>query len=144
MKATRVEGFMVPPRWLFARVEPDEGLVGWGEPIVEGRAATVQTAMHELSEQLTGEDPLRVEDHWQVLTRAGFYRGGPILSSAVAGIDQALWDIAGKARGAPVHELLGGPVRERSGSTAGSAATTRGRWPSRRRPASRLGSRRSR
>ncbi|WP_213456359.1 galactonate dehydratase [Rhizomonospora bruguierae] len=114
MKITSVETFLVPPRWLFCRIGTDEGLVGWGEPIVEGRAATVRAAVGELSELLVGTDPLRIEDHWQVLTKGAFYRGGPILSSAVAGIDQALWDIAGKARDAPVHELLGGPVRERA------------------------------
>jgi galactonate dehydratase len=113
VKVTRVETFMVPPRWLFCRVETDEGLVGWGEPIVEGRADTVRAAVHELAERILGENPLRIEDHWQVLTKGGFYRGGPVLSSAVAGLDQALWDIAGKTHGVPVHELLGGPVRER-------------------------------
>ncbi|MFJ8955135.1 galactonate dehydratase [Streptomyces sp. NPDC102381] len=112
MKITRVETFAVPPRWLFCRIETDEGVVGWGEPVVEGRAATVRTAVHELAEYLVGQDPLRIEDHWQVMTKGTFYRGGPILSSAVAGIDQALWDIAGKTLGAPVHVLLGGPVRE--------------------------------
>ncbi|HEY4277638.1 MAG TPA: galactonate dehydratase [Conexibacter sp.] len=113
MRITSLETFLVPPRWLFLRIETDEGVVGWGEPVVEGRAATVQAAIEELSELLVGSDPLRIEDHWQVLTKAGFYRGGAILASAVAGIDQALWDIAGKVRGVPVHELLGGPVRER-------------------------------
>jgi len=113
MKITRIETFLVPPRWCFARVETDEGIVGWGEPVVEGRAATVSTAVGELSEYLIGADPLRIEQHWQVLTKGGFYRGGPVLSSAVAGLDQALWDIAGKAHGVPVHELLGGPVRDR-------------------------------
>ncbi|MFD7512930.1 galactonate dehydratase, partial [Streptomyces sp. NPDC059853] len=113
MKITRVETFAVPPRWLFCRVETDEGVVGWGEPVVEGRAATVRTAVHELAEHLIGRDPLRIEDHWQVMTKGSFYRGGPVLSSAVAGLDQALWDIAGKVLGAPVHVLLGGPVRER-------------------------------
>ncbi|TDC74778.1 galactonate dehydratase [Streptomyces hainanensis] len=113
MKITRVETFAVPPRWLFCRVETDEGVVGWGEPVVEGRAATVRTAVHELAELLVGRDPLRIEDHWQVMTKGSFYRGGPVLSSAVAGLDQALWDIAGKALGVPIHVLLGGPVRER-------------------------------
>lgn len=113
MKIVRLETFVVPPRWLFLRVETDEGVVGWGEPIVEGRAETVRAAVHELGETLVGADPLRIEDHWQTLAKGGFYRGGPILSSALAGIDQALWDIAGKVRGAPVHELLGGPLRER-------------------------------
>ncbi|MGV1009742.1 MAG: galactonate dehydratase [Dermatophilaceae bacterium] len=113
MRVARMETFVVPPRWCFLRVETDDGVVGWGEPVVEGRAHTVATAVDELSDHLLGQDPLRIEDHWQVMTKGGFYRGGPVLSSAVAGIDQALWDIAGKVRGAPVHELLGGPVRER-------------------------------
>ena len=114
MRIVALETFLVAPRWLFLRIETDEGVVGWGEPVVEGRAETVRAAVEELSELLIGRDPLRIEDHWQTLTKSGFYRGGPILSSAVAGIDQALWDIAGKARGVPVHELLGGPVRERA------------------------------
>lgn len=113
MKITRIETFLVPPRWLFCRIETDDGVVGWGEPVVEGRAEVVRAAVDVLAEHLIGQDPLRIEDHWQVLTKGGFYRGGPVLSSAVAGIDQALWDIAGKTYGAPVHALLGGPVRER-------------------------------
>ncbi|MEU4893036.1 galactonate dehydratase [Streptomyces sp. NPDC044780] len=113
MKITRVETFAVPPRWLLCRVETDDGVVGWGEPMVEGRAATVRTAVHELAELLVGRDPLRIEDHWQTMTKGSFYRGGPVLSSAVAGLDQALWDIAGKVYGAPVYQLLGGPVRDR-------------------------------
>jgi galactonate dehydratase len=112
MKITRVETFLAPPRWLFCRIETDEGHVGWGEPVVEGRAHSVQAAVSELAELLIGADPLRIEDHWQVMTKGGFYRGGPVFASAVAGLDQALWDIAGKARGVPVHELLGGPVRD--------------------------------
>ncbi|MGI5351329.1 galactonate dehydratase [Streptomyces sp. CA-250714] len=115
MRITRVETFAVPPRWLFCRIETDSGLVGWGEPVVEGRAETVRTAVAEVAEQfLVGADPLRIEDHWQLMTKGSFYRGGPVLSSAVAGLDQALWDIAGKAYGAPAHQLLGGPVRERA------------------------------
>ena len=113
MKIDRVETFLVPPRWLFCRISTDEGLVGWGEPVVEGRAEVVRAAVAVLAEYLIGQDPLCIEHHWQVLTKGGFYRGGPVLSSAVAGIDQALWDIAGKAYGAPVHALLGGPVRDR-------------------------------
>ncbi|AGJ53427.1 gluconate dehydratase [Streptomyces sp. PAMC 26508] len=113
MKISRIETFAVPPRWLLCRVETDDGVVGWGEPVVEGRAATVRTAVHELSELLVGQDPLRIEDHWQTMTKGSLYRGGPVLSSAVSGLDQALWDIAGKVYGAPVHQLLGGPVRDR-------------------------------
>ncbi|MEY9211307.1 galactonate dehydratase [Thermobifida halotolerans] len=113
MKIARIETFAVPPRWLLCRVETDDGVVGWGEPVVEGRASTVRTAVHELAELLVGRDPMRIEDHWQLMTKASFYRGGPVLSSAVAGLDQALWDIAGRVLGVPVHVMLGGPVRER-------------------------------
>ncbi|WP_405691413.1 galactonate dehydratase [Streptomyces sp. NBC_00057] len=113
MKITSLETFLVAPRWLFLRIATDEGIIGWGEPVVEGRAETVRAAVNELADLLIGEDPLRIEHHWQVLTKGGFYRGGPVLSSAVAGIDQALWDIAGKTYGVPVHQLLGGHVRDR-------------------------------
>jgi galactonate dehydratase len=113
VKITGIETFLVPPRWLFCKVSTDEGITGWGEPLVEGRAEAVRAAVATLSELLVGRDPLPVEAHWQTLTKGGFYRGGPVLSSAVAGLDQALWDIAGKARDLPVHELLGGPVRDR-------------------------------
>jgi galactonate dehydratase len=114
---TRITGyelFSVPPRWLFLRVETSNGLVGWGEPIVEGRSRTVAAAVRELMETyLLGEDPARIEDHWQTMYRGGFYRGGPILMSAIAGIDQALWDIKGQSFDAPIYELLGGRARER-------------------------------
>ncbi len=113
MRITRIETFLVPPRWLFVRVETDSGIVGWGEPVVEGRSETVRTAVEQLAELLIGTDPLRIEDHWQVMTKGSFYRGGPILASAVSGLDQALWDIAGKHLGVPVHQLLGGHVRDR-------------------------------
>ncbi|SDR86766.1 galactonate dehydratase [Microlunatus soli] len=112
MKITALDTFIVEPRWLFLAIRTDEGITGWGEPIVEGKAATVAAAVAELSDYLIGQDPGPIEDHWQVLAKGGFYRGGPVLSSALAGIDQALWDIKGKALGLPVHELLGGPVRQ--------------------------------
>ena len=113
MKITKLTTWQVPPRWLFLKIETDEGIAGWGEPVIEGRTATVEAAVHELCDSLIGRDPRRIEDIWQMLYRGGFYRGGPILMSAMAGIDQALWDIKGKALGVPVHELLGGAVRER-------------------------------
>ncbi|MEU4394572.1 galactonate dehydratase [Kribbella sp. NPDC023855] len=113
MRIERVETFLVAPRWLFCRVETSDGVVGWGEPVVEGRAEVVRTAVEVLSEYLIGRDPLQIERHWQILAKGGFYRGGPVLSSALAGIDQALWDIAGKVYGAPVASLLGGRVRDR-------------------------------
>src|SRR5688500_6355185 len=113
MKIARAETFHAVPRWLFLRIETDDGVVGWGEPVIEGRAATVEAAVQELCEYLIGKDPSRINDLWQTLYRGGFYRGGPVLMSAIAGIDQALWDIKGKALGVPVYQLLGGLVRDR-------------------------------
>lgn len=111
MKITKLTTYIVPPRWLFLKIETDEGVTGWGEPIVEGRAATVAKAVEELSDYLIGKDPFLIEDHWNVMYRGGFYRGGAIHMSAIAGIDQALWDIKGKALNVPVHQLLGGQCR---------------------------------
>ncbi len=111
---TRMETFLIPPRWLFVRVETTAGVVGWGEPIVEGRARTVAAALEDLRPLIVGADSTRIEDLWQTLTRGGFYRGGPVLSSAIAGVDQALWDVAGRRHGVPVYELLGGAVRDRA------------------------------
>lgn len=106
------ELFRVAPRWLFLRLETDDGIVGWGEPIVEGKTAETEAAVGAMLTKLGNWDTSRIEDAWQSLYRGGFYRGGPILSSALAGIDQALWDIRGKELGIPVHEMLGGRVRE--------------------------------
>jgi galactonate dehydratase len=113
MKITKLTTFVVPPRWLFLKIETDAGVTGWGEPVVEGRAETVAALVAELADALIGKDPAPIEDHWTVLYRGGFYRGGAIHMSALAGIDQALWDIKGKALGVPVHDLLGGRVRDR-------------------------------
>ncbi|MCG7331892.1 galactonate dehydratase [Salinicoccus roseus] len=113
MKIKSYELFTVPPRWLFLKVETDDGLVGWGEPVIEGKAATVKAAVEELMHTVIGKDPMNIEGLWNELYRAGFYRGGPILMSALAGIDQALWDIKGKYYNAPIHQLLGGKARER-------------------------------
>ncbi len=113
MKITKLTTYRVPPRWMLLKIETDEGIVGWGEPVIEGKARTVETAVHEFSQYLVGQDPRRINDLWQVMYRGGFYRGGAILMSAIAGIDQALWDIKGKALGVPVYQLLGGLVRDR-------------------------------
>lgn len=113
MKITSYSTYIVPPRWLFLKIETDTGIVGWGEPVLEGRAHTVETAVQEMMDSLIGRDPARIEDIWQELYRASFYRGGAILMSALAGIDQALWDIKGKAYNAPVSDLIGGACREK-------------------------------
>ena len=113
MKITRLETLFVKPRWLFLQVHTDEGIVGLGEPIVEGRAQTVAAAIHEMGRYLIGQDPRRIEHHWQAIYRGQFYRGGPVLCSALSGIEQALWDITGKWLGQPVYQLLGGATRDR-------------------------------
>lgn len=111
MKIKNYELFQVPPRWLFLKIETDEGISGWGEPVIEGKASTVKTAVEEFMAYLIGKDPMTIEDHWNTLYRGSFYRGGPILMSAIAGIDQALWDIKGKYYNAPIHQLIGGKAR---------------------------------
>lgn len=113
MVITDLKLFLMPHRFLLLRIDTDQGVSGWGEPIVEGRARTVAAAVEEWRHYLIGQDPALIERHWQTMYRGAFYRGGPVLMSAIAGIDQALWDIKGKALGVPVHQLLGGPVRER-------------------------------
>lgn len=109
----KIEFFKVPPRWLFIKITTKNGITGWGEPVVEGKAATVETAIREMLPDLIGYPANKIEDFWQMVYRGGFYRGGPVLMSALSGIDQALWDIKGKALGVPVYELLGGAVRDK-------------------------------
>jgi galactonate dehydratase len=113
LKITELECFAVPPRWLFLKVSTDAGLVGWGEPALEGHGGAVEAAVTEAGEYLIGQDPGRIEDLWQVLYRGRFYRGGPVLMSAMAGIDQALWDLKGRQLGVPIYDLLGGAVRQK-------------------------------
>ncbi len=113
MKIDKLELFKIPPRWLFLKITTDDGFIGWGEPVVEGRANTVEAAVNELSPYLIGRDASQIEDIWQTLYRGGFYRGGPVLSSAISGIDEALWDIKGKAANQSVCSLLGGAVRHK-------------------------------
>ena len=95
MKITDLKTYQVPRRYLFLKIETDEGICGWGEPLVEGRAATLAAAVDEWKYLLIGADPLKIEDIWQNMYRGAFYRGGPVFMSAMAGIDQALWDIKG-------------------------------------------------
>jgi len=113
MKITALKTYVVPPRWLFLKVETDEGITGWGEPVLEGHAETLAAKIRELEGFLIGRDPMLIEDTWQMIYRNGCYRGGPVLMSAMSGIDMALWDIKGKAYGQPIHALLGGKVRDR-------------------------------
>ncbi len=112
MKIKGYKLYQVPPRWLFLKITTDEGIEGWGEPVIEGKAATVKAAVIELMDTIIGENPFNIEGLWNQMYRSSFYRGGPILMSAIAGIDQALWDIKGKYFNAPIHELMGGKARE--------------------------------
>jgi galactonate dehydratase len=113
LRITKLETLLVKPRWLFLKVHTDAGVIGLGEPILEGRAKTCAAAVAEVEPYLVGKDPRHVVHHWQAIYRHAFYRGGPILTSVLSGIDQALWDIKGKLLGVPVYELLGGPTRDK-------------------------------
>jgi galactonate dehydratase len=113
MKIGRIETFYVPPRWLFVRAESEDGAVGWGEASLEGHAEAVDGAFEAIRDRFIGHDPFRIEDIWQVAYRGGFYRGGPVLLSALAGFDQALWDLKGRSVGLPAWQMLGGKVRDK-------------------------------
>ncbi len=125
IRITKLETFLVKPRWLFLKVHTDAGIVGLGEPVVEGRALTVRRRRSkEIEPYLVGKDPRQV-----VAPLAGdlpprLLPRRPVLTSALSGIDLALWDIKGKALGVPVYELLGGPTRDRSASTRTRAPST--------------------
>ena len=112
MKITNLNLYLVRPRWCFLEMETDEGITGWGEPVLEGHCDAVKACVEEMKPYLIGHDPSRIEDNWSTIYRAGFYRGGGVLISAIAGIDQALWDIKGKVFQAPVYQLMGGPCRD--------------------------------
>ncbi len=113
MKIVRIETFLVPPRWLFVRLEADDGSAGWGEASLEGHGEAVMGAFEAIRDRVIGADPPAIEDIWQMIYRGGFYRGGAVLMSALAGLDQALWDWKGRHYGLPAYEMLGGRVRER-------------------------------
>ena len=113
MKITKVNTYFVRPRWGFVEIETDAGATGWGEAVLEGHAAAVLACVKEMSDYLVGNDPADIEGLWETLYRAGFYRGGGVMMSAISGIDQALWDIKGKVFGVPVYQLLGGKCRNK-------------------------------
>ena len=113
MKITAVNTYFVRPRWGFVEIITDSGLAGWGEAVLEGHALAVLSCVQEYKDYLIGMDPARIEDIHATIYRAGFYRGGGVLMSALSGIDQALWDIKGKVFGVPVYQLMGGACRDR-------------------------------
>jgi galactonate dehydratase len=109
---------------VFVEVRTDAGIAGLGEASLEGKTEAVVGAINDVKEYLIGQDPTRIEHHWQTIYRHSFWRGGVVIGSAISGIEQALWDILGKALGVPVYELLGGRVRDRSASTPTDPAAT--------------------
>ena len=112
LRIGRIETFFVPPRWLFVRVETEDGAFGWGEASLEGWAEAVEGTFAAFRDRFICADPFRIEDFWQVGYRGGFYRGGPVFMSALAGLEQALWDLKGRVLGLPAWEMLGGKVRD--------------------------------
>lgn len=113
MKITKLELLKVRPRWMFLKMYTDTDLVGLGEPVLEGHCTSVEAVVREFEEYLIGKDPMQIEHHVQALYRGGFYRGGPLMLSAISGIEQAMWDIKGKFYNCPVWEMLGGKVRDK-------------------------------
>lgn len=113
MKIAKVEQFYPRQRTRLVKITTGNGIVGWGESTLEGKARSGMAAVQEIGDYLIGKDPLRIEHHWQHVYRSAFFRGGAILMSALSGVDQALWDIAGKHFNAPVYQLLGGATRDR-------------------------------
>lgn len=116
--AVKVFGVSLTPDsdrpYVFVKLETNQaGLYGWGEGTLEGKAAAVIACVEDFKEFLIGSDPMMVEHHWQSMYVHSFYRAGPVIGSAISGIDQALWDIRGKALGMPVYKLLGGPMDSR-------------------------------
>jgi galactonate dehydratase len=99
--------------YVFVKLETNQGVVGWGEATLEGKASAAMACVMDLKDLIIGSDPMQVEHLWQLMYVGSFYRGGPVLGSAISGIDQALWDIRGKAMNLPVYEILGGPVDPR-------------------------------
>jgi galactonate dehydratase len=112
IKVTKIETFVLKNSWVFVKISTDAGITGWGEMLKDDAKACAAGAL-EVGNYLIGKDPRRVTFHWQAIHRGAFYRGGPIKTAISSGIDQALWDITGKAYGLPVHRLLGGPTRDR-------------------------------
>ncbi len=119
LKITRLEVFgvsLTPTSdrpYVFVKIETNQGLVRWGEGTLEGKAAAVMACVNDFRDFVIGADPMQVEHIWQSMYVHSFYRAGPVIGSAISGIDQALWDIRGKALGMPVYQLLGGPFDAR-------------------------------
>jgi galactonate dehydratase len=126
IKITKLETFILRNSWVFVKISTDAGITGWGE-MLKDKSKTCAAGAHQVESYLIGKDPRAVVQHWQAIYRHAFYRGGPVLTAVVSGIDQALWDIKGKALGVPVYELLGGPTRDKIRVYGSTEDVTRGR-----------------
>ena len=117
MKITRIRTRVMntPGRnWIFVFVETDAGITGIGEATTEYQEQAVVAAIEQyFAPRLVGRNPTEIERLWQVMYRLFWWRQGVVMTSAISGIEQALWDVAGKAYGQPVYRLLGGPCRDR-------------------------------
>ncbi|HWG16402.1 MAG TPA: galactonate dehydratase [Acidobacteriaceae bacterium] len=113
----KVFGVSITPNsdrpYVFVKIETNQGIIGWGEGTLEGKAQSVMSCILDMRDFLIGNDPMQAEHLWQSMYVHTFYRAGPVIGSAISAIDQALWDIRGKALNVPVYQLLGGPYDER-------------------------------
>ena len=113
MKITKIELINIKPRWMILKMYTDCDIIGLGEPVLEGHNKSVEAVVREFEDYLIGKDPMQIENHVQALYKGGFYRGGPLMMSAISGIEQAMWDIKGKYYNCPVYEMLGGKCRDK-------------------------------
>ncbi len=111
MKITKITPFLVD-KFLLVRVYTDAGIVGNGEAGLWAHHKMVYQAVEDLSAYYVGKDPRLIEHHYQTVTRDTHFMGA-VISAALSAIDMALWDILGKSVDLPVHQLLGGKVRDK-------------------------------
>ena len=116
MKVTDVKAFVVDcyrTNWVFVKVYTDEGITGVGEGTLEYKEKAFLGALEHIKEYLVGKDPRNIESHWHMTYRDAYWRGGPVLMSALSAVEMALWDILGKSLNTPVYQLLGGKYHEK-------------------------------
>ena len=113
MKITKMQTIPIEGRAMILKMETDEGIVGFGEPMNYEHWRIVAQAVQDIGEYLIGQDPFEIERHWQAIYRSSYSRAMPSIVGALSGIEMAMWDVMGKALGQPVWKLLGGSVRNK-------------------------------